>query len=106
MFLAAQGAVDDKGAGFQAGADDYLAKTFNPRELEVRVEELLRRAGKRSAKSDDERTDRIEVSELVIDQRRHEVTVGGIRVDLTPLEFHILERVASEPGRAWSRNDL
>jgi DNA-binding response OmpR family regulator len=106
MFLTAHDAVDDKVAGFQAGADDYLAKPFSPRELEVRVESLLRRAGKWSAKADDERKDRIEVGELVIDKRRHEVTVGGSRVDLTPLEFHILERLASEPGRAWSRNDL
>jgi DNA-binding response OmpR family regulator len=106
MFLTAHDAVDDKVAGFQAGADDYLAKPFSPRELEVRVEALLRRAGKWSAKADDERKDRIEVGELVIDKRRHEVTVGGSRVELTPLEFHILERLASEPGRAWSRNDL
>ena len=106
MFLTAHDAVDDKVAGFQAGADDYLAKPFSPRELEVRVEALLRRAGKWSAKPDDEKKDRIEVGELVIDKRRHEVTVGGSRVELTPLEFHILERLASEPGRAWSRNDL
>ncbi|MFL6285391.1 MAG: response regulator transcription factor [Pyrinomonadaceae bacterium] len=106
MFLTAHDAVDDKVAGFQAGADDYLAKPFSPRELEVRVEALLRRAGKWSAKPEDEKKDRIEVGELVIDKRRHEVTVGGNRVELTPLEFHILERLASEPGRAWSRNDL
>jgi two-component system alkaline phosphatase synthesis response regulator PhoP len=106
MFLTAHDAVDDKVAGFQAGADDYLAKPFSPRELEVRVEVLLRRAGKWSAKPEDEKKDRIEVGELVIDKRRHEVTVGGNRVELTPLEFHILERLASEPGRAWSRNDL
>ena len=106
MFLTAHDAVDDKVAGFQAGADDYLAKPFIPLELEVRVEALLRRAGKWSSKSDDDKKDRIEVGELVIDKRRHEVTIGGNRVDLTPLEFHILERLASEPGRAWSRNDL
>jgi DNA-binding response OmpR family regulator len=106
MFLTAHDGVDDKVAGFQAGADDYLAKPFVPRELEVRVEALLRRAGKWAAKSDDDKKDRIEVGALVIDKRRHEVTVGGSRVELTPLEFHILERLASDPGRAWSRNDL
>ena len=108
MFLTAHDAVDDKVAGFQAGADDYLAKPFNPRELEVRVEALLRRAGL-PGQTDGEKSpkgERFEVGELVIDKRRHEVTVGGSRVELTPLEFHILERLASEPGRAWSRNDL
>ena len=105
MFLTAHDEVDDKVAGFQAGADDYLAKPFSPRELEVRVEALLRRAGKWS-KAEDEKRDRLEIGDLVIDKRRHEVSVAGSRVDLTPLEFHILERLASEPGRAWSRNDL
>jgi two-component system, OmpR family, alkaline phosphatase synthesis response regulator PhoP len=108
MFLTAHDALDDKVAGFQAGADDYLAKPFNPRELEVRVEALLRRAGL-PGQTDGEKPpkgERFEVGDLVIDKRRHEVTVRGERVDLTPLEFHILERLASEPGRAWSRNDL
>ena len=108
MFLTAHDALDDKVAGFQAGADDYLAKPFNPRELEVRVEALLRRAGL-PGQPDGEKPpkgERFEVGDLVIDKRRHEVTVRGERVDLTPLEFHILERLASEPGRAWSRNAL
>jgi DNA-binding response OmpR family regulator len=107
MFLTAHDAVDDKVAGFQAGADDYLAKPFSPRELEVRVEALLRRSGRWSQQTDEEKKgERFAVGDLVIDKRRHEVTIGGDRVDLTPLEFHILERLASEPGRAWSRNDL
>ena len=50
--------------------------------------------------------ERIKVGDLVIDKRRHEVLKGGMRVDLTPLEFQILELLASEPGRAWSRNAL
>jgi DNA-binding response OmpR family regulator len=50
--------------------------------------------------------DRLEIGDLVVDKRRHEVSRAGQRVDLTPLEFQILELLASEPGRAWSRNDL
>jgi DNA-binding response OmpR family regulator len=110
LFLTAHDEVDAKVEGFRAGADDYLAKPFSPRELEVRVEALLRRAGRWTPKKEEtEKTasdERFEVGELVIDKRRHEVTLGGSRVELTPLEFHILERLASEPGRAWSRNDL
>jgi two-component system alkaline phosphatase synthesis response regulator PhoP len=105
MFLTAHDAVDDKVRGFQAGADDYLAKPFDPRELEVRLEALLKRSGKWS-QTKREGADRLEIGQLVIDKRRHEVSVGGNRVELTPLEFHILEKLASEPGRAWSRNDL
>jgi len=109
LFLTAHDEVDDKVAGFQAGADDYLAKPFSPRELEVRVEALLRRAARFPPTAETAPTpaaDRLEIGELVVDKRRHEVTLAGERVDLTPLEFHILERLASEPGRAWSRNDL
>ncbi|HEX8181785.1 MAG TPA: response regulator transcription factor [Pyrinomonadaceae bacterium] len=105
MFLTAHGEIDAKVAGFQAGADDYLAKPFDPRELELRVEALLRRASRAPADGDDDKH-RIQMGELVIDKRRHEVTLNGQPVDLTPLEFQILERLASEPGRAWSRNDL
>lgn len=103
MFLTAHDTIDDKVAGFEAGADDYLGKPFNPRELEVRVEALLRRSVGGQQAVDGER---IEVGDLVIDKRRHEVSLGGTRVDLTPLEFQILELLASEPGRAWSRNAL
>jgi DNA-binding response OmpR family regulator len=103
LFLTAHDALDDKVAGFEAGADDYLAKPFSPRELEYRVEALLRRSSDAPPPSDDER---IQVGDLVIDKRRHEVSREGQRVDLTPLEFQILELLASEPGRAWSRNAL
>ena len=103
LFLTADDALDSKVAGFEAGGDDYLTKPFSPRELEYRVEALLRRASPVQTSTDSER---IEVGDLVIDKRRHEVIRQGSRIDLTPLEFQILELLASEPGRAWSRNDL
>ena len=105
MFLTAHDAIDDKVAGFEAGADDYLAKPFSPRELEIRIEALLRRSSSATEQQLDGQ-ERIEVGDLVIDKRRHEVSRAGERVDLTPLEFQILELLASEPGRAWSRNAL
>jgi two-component system alkaline phosphatase synthesis response regulator PhoP len=103
LFLTAHDALSDKVAGFEAGADDYLAKPFSPRELEYRVEALLRRSAKIQPVVEGER---IEVGDLVIDKRRHEVTRSGKLIDLTPLEFQILELLATEPGRAWSRNSL
>jgi DNA-binding response OmpR family regulator len=104
LFLTAHDLLDDKVAGFEAGADDYLAKPFSPRELEYRIEALLRRNSPAPRASGDE--ERMEIGDLVVDKRRHEVSRGGARIDLTPLEFQILELLASEPGRAWSRNDL
>ena len=103
LFLTAHDALDDKVAGFEAGADDYLSKPFSPRELEYRIEALLRRSTGTSPVTDGER---LQVGDLLIDKRRHEVTRQGLRIDLTPLEFQILELLASEPGRAWSRNAL
>jgi two-component system, OmpR family, alkaline phosphatase synthesis response regulator PhoP len=103
LFLTAHDALDDKVAGVEAGADDYLAKPFSPRELEYRVEALLRRSSAAPQEIDGER---MQVGDLVIDKRRHEVSRQGSRIDLTPLEFQILELLASEPGRAWSRNAL
>jgi two-component system alkaline phosphatase synthesis response regulator PhoP len=103
LFLTAHDQLDDKVAGFEAGADDYLAKPFSPRELEYRVNALLRRGQVSSQPRDGER---LEIGDLVVDRRRHEVSRSGVRIDLTPLEFQILDLLASEPGRAWSRNDL
>ena len=104
LFLTAHDLLDDKVAGFEAGADDYLAKPFSPRELEYRIEALLRRGQLAPEQTGD--ADRMEIGDLVVDKRRHEVSRAGERIDLTPLEFQILELLASEPGRAWSRNDL
>lgn len=104
LFLTAHDLLDEKVAGFEAGADDYLAKPFSPRELEYRIEALLRRGQLAPETSGD--GERLEIGDLVVDKRRHEVSRAGQRIDLTPLEFQILELLASEPGRAWSRNDL
>src|SRR6266481_4914105 len=104
LFLTAHDLLDDRVAGFEAGADDYLAKPFSPRELEYRVEALLRRSQGGAKQNGNE--DRLEIGDLVVDRRRHEVSRAGAKIDLTPLEFQILDLLASEPGRAWSRNDL
>ena len=104
LFLTAHDLLDDKVAGFEAGADDYLAKPFSPRELEYRIEALLRRGQLTPESTGDE--DRMQIGDLVVDRRRHEVSRAGQPIDLTPLEFQILDLLASEPGRAWSRNDL
>ncbi len=108
LFLTAQDQMDDKVAGFEAGADDYLIKPFSPRELEMRVNALLRRSSGGGGNQSDAsaENERIEVGDIVIDKRRHQVLRRGEDVNLTPLEFQILELLASEPGRAWSRNSL
>src|SRR5437764_5723934 len=88
MFLTAHDLLDDKVAGFEAGADDYLAKPFSPRELEYRIEALLRR---RSGGKQDGDEDRLEIGDLVGDRRRHEVSRPGAKSGVTPREFQILD---------------
>lgn len=104
LFLTARDEMSDKEAGFKVGADDYLAKPFNPRELELRVEALIRRGG--SVRAVKEESDVIKIGALTIDNRRHEVWRGNEKIELTPLEYQILQLLATEPGRAWSRNEL
>src|SRR5438105_15591776 len=71
LFLTAHDLLDDKVAGFEAGADDYLAKPFSPRELEYRIEALLRR---RLGGEPDGDEDRVAIGDLVVDRRRQEVS--------------------------------
>jgi len=104
IMLTAKGDETDRVVGLELGADDYLAKPFSPRELEYRIDALLRRS--QGIAKQDGNEDRLEIGDLVVDRRRHEVSRAGEKIDLTPLEFQILDLLASEPGRAWSRNDL
>lgn len=103
LFLTAHDDLEHKVIGYEVGADDYLAKPFSARELELRVRALMRRG---NPANDDQAKEQIEIGDLIIDKRRHEVSLNRQRLDLTPLEFQILELLASEPGRVWSRNDL
>ena len=103
IMLTEKQSIEDKVAGFSAGADDYLGKPFSPIELELRIQALLRRsAGEPPA------TERktIRRGDLEIDMEGHTVTVAGKEVSLTPLEFNILKVLASTPGYVFSRQDL
>jgi two-component system, OmpR family, alkaline phosphatase synthesis response regulator PhoP len=103
IMLTEKSAIADKEAGFNAGVDDYLAKPFSARELELRIEALERRTQAASRRS----VERIvRLGELEIDMTRHTVKVEGKDVSLTPIEFNILKLLASTPGRVYSRQEL
>ena len=94
LFLTAHDALDDKVAGFEAGADDYLAKPFSPRTLLARIRAMLRRSGL-------EREARVESGDLVLDPERQSVVVkGGEPVRLTGLEFRLLQFLLANAGHA------
>jgi DNA-binding response OmpR family regulator len=94
----------DRVVGLELGADDYIGKPFSPREVVARVKTVLRRYRRSAATRPIERTQRI--GSLEIDRIGHEVRVAGRKVGLTPMEFRILEVLASNIGRAFSRDQL
>jgi len=102
IIVSAKEEESDVVIGLGLGADDYVAKPFSPRELVARVKAVLRRSSVRQEPS----ADRINIGDLVIDSIRHEVTVAGKLVALTATEFKILYQLASQPGRAFSREQL
>jgi DNA-binding response OmpR family regulator len=101
IMLTARTTDDDKLSGLDLGADDYVTKPFNPRELVARIRAVLRRAT-----PDEEPEEDIQFGDLSVSFLRHEVALRGIPVSLTPTEFRLLETLLREPGRAFSRSDL
>ena len=102
VIVSAKEEESDVVIGLGLGADDYVPKPFSPRELLARVKAVLRRAATR----EDPAMERIVVKDLVIDVLRHEVRVGGELIKLTATEFKILYQLASQPGRAFTREQL
>ena len=105
IFLSAKGDIVDKGTGFSKGADDYMAKPFDPRELMMHIEAHLRRASRQS-KPQETPQDIIRVGRITIDTHRHRVEKDGVEVALTPKEFKIIATLASDPNAVFSRDQL
>jgi DNA-binding response OmpR family regulator len=101
IMLTARSTDEDKLLGLDIGADDYLTKPFNPRELVARIRAVLRRAT-----PDEEPIEDVRVGDLTVSFVRHEVFLQGRPVSLTPTEFRLLETLVKNPGRAFSRADL
>ncbi|MFC0526894.1 response regulator transcription factor [Phytohabitans kaempferiae] len=102
LLLTARTTEDDMLLGLDVGADDYITKPYSPRELTARVRALLRRAGAVTAGNQAV----LKVGDLEIDPGRFEVRVGGRPIVLTAKEFGILEVLAGEPGRAFTRAQI
>lgn len=102
IMLTAKTTEEDKLIGLELGADDYVTKPFSPRELVARVRAVLRRVDQEAPQGPPE----MHFADLVIDRRSHEVRVRDEVVNLTPTEFQLLEVLAEEPGRAFTRLEL
>jgi len=103
LMLTAKGDDVDKIVGLELGADDYLAKPFNPRELLARLRAILRRTQPGAPSAD---SDRFRVGELDIRFGAREVTIAGRREVLTHFEFELLACLARAAGRVLSREHL
>jgi DNA-binding response OmpR family regulator len=100
VMLTARGEDTDRVVGLEIGADDYVPKPFNPRELLARMRAVLRRARPKAA------PDRIEVGDLVVDVPAHTATRGGQEVPLTSFEFRVLVVLARRAGETVTREEL
>lgn len=101
IMLTARDEETDKLVGLELGADDYITKPFSPKELVARVRSVLRR----SELAQEER-EVIRVGDVTLDLPRMRVTVGGDEIDLTATEFQLLQALASQPGRIFTRSQL
>jgi DNA-binding response OmpR family regulator len=102
IMLTAKGAEEERIAGLDLGADDYLVKPFSPRELVARMRALLRRA---RAESEPQRS-RVEFGPLEIDLGGHKVFLDGRELELTASEYKLLTTLSRYPGRVYSRMEL
>jgi DNA-binding response OmpR family regulator/HPt (histidine-containing phosphotransfer) domain-containing protein len=96
LMLTAATDEEDKVRGLELGADDYLAKPFGHRELTARVRALLRRGVRPAAEAP--LPQRVTVGPLVLDPMAHEVTRSGVRIEVTPTEFRLLQAVMARPN--------
>src|SRR5450631_3138494 len=97
LMLTARGEDVDRIVGLELGADDYLAKPFNPRELVARIRAILRRAGSRAARG--AATDAVEVGPIRLNMGNHQVRIAGENVVLTGAELRVLELLMRSAGQ-------
>ena len=103
IMLTAKSETDDKITGLRTGADDYITKPFEMRELLARIEAVLRRT---NPAGEQVKAKRLIFDRLIIDMDAFELTVNGKKVDTPPKEMELLYYLASSPNRVYTRNQL
>ena len=103
IMLTAKGETEDKVTGLKSGADDYITKPFEMREVLARIEAVLRRSSGLTA---EKKTRKVSYDKLVIDMDAFELLVDGKKVDTPPKEMELLYYLASSPNRVYTRNQL
>jgi OmpR family response regulator RpaB len=103
IMLTARGDVTDRVVGLELGADDYMPKPFEPRELVARVQNVLRRTAPREERAE---AGRLSFRDLAINLERHTVELHGEPLELTTMEYQLLVLFASHPGRTFTRDEI
>src|SRR6202166_478579 len=99
MMLTAKAEEIDRIVGLEFGADDYVTKPFSPREVILRIQAILRRGEVKEG-------ERLSAGAITIDPARHQVSVGGKRINLTSIEFKLLRTLVQRRGRVQARDRL
>ena len=102
IMLTAKGETSDKVSGLKGGADDYITKPFEMKEVLARIEAVLRRSGN----SVEKKANKLVFDRLIIDMDAFELTVDGKKIDTPPKEMELLFHLASSPNRVYTRNQL
>jgi DNA-binding response OmpR family regulator len=103
IMLTARVEDSDKIVGLEIGADDYITKPFNPREVVARVRALLRRSQRGTGENSSQI---LQTGRLILDTGRRELSIDGEPIDLTPSEFELLHLLMKSPGFAFTRDEL
>lgn len=103
IMLTAKGELSDKVEGLESGADDYMVKPFEMKEVLARIHAVLRRFG---AEEEETSQKRLSFDQLIINLDSYELIVEGNRVDTPPKELELLFHLASSPNRVFTRNQL
>ncbi|MBQ6877374.1 MAG: response regulator transcription factor [Oscillospiraceae bacterium] len=103
IMITAKGETFDKVLGLELGADDYVVKPFEPKEIVARVKAVLRRTGKTNAENDKKE---VNFDKLTVNMTKYELKVDGKVVDTPPKELELLFHLASNPNRVYTRDQL
>ncbi len=101
IMLTARGEVMDRVVGLELGADDYLPKPFEPRELVARIQSILKRTAHHGAAGS-----RIRFGDLTIDTELREAAIAEQPLELSSMEYKLLELLAANPGKTFSRDEI
>ncbi len=100
IMLTARGEITDKVVGLEIGADDYMPKPFEPRELVARIQSVLRRS------KSETKTNILDFSGLKVNLENHDVTINDELIELTSTEFELLTLFVKNPGKVLSRDQI